>query len=62
MAVCNNCGKKLGCGCQKRTSPKGTSCCASCVTSVIQKESVTITKTTDTPAVSDIKVTTYIKK
>jgi len=61
MAVCNNCGKKLGCGCQKRTSPKGTSCCASCVTSVIQKESeVKDVKQTVNP--NGVVVTTYVKK
>jgi hypothetical protein len=61
MAVCNNCGKKLGCGCQKRTSPKGTSCCASCVTSVIQKESeAKDVKQTVNP--NGVVVTTYVKK
>ena len=28
---CKNCNKKLGCGCQKRTSKKGTACCSTCV-------------------------------
>ena len=31
MAVCNNCGVKLGCTCKRRTASDGKSCCASCV-------------------------------
>lgn len=31
MAKCTNCGKRLGCGCQKRKANDGTSCCATCV-------------------------------
>jgi hypothetical protein len=29
---CQNCGKKLNCGCKKRTANDGKSCCSSCVT------------------------------
>lgn len=28
---CQNCGKKLSCGCKKRTAEDGKSCCSSCV-------------------------------
>lgn len=28
---CQNCGKKLSCGCKKRTAKDGKSCCTSCV-------------------------------
>lgn len=28
---CSNCGKSLGCGCQKRVASNGTSCCSTCL-------------------------------
>lgn len=30
MATCNNCKKRLGCGCQKAKASDGTSVCKSC--------------------------------
>jgi len=30
---CNNCGAPLSCGCQRRTSVNGKSCCKQCVAS-----------------------------
>jgi len=32
MAACSNCGKKLSCGCQKKTASDGRSVCNSCST------------------------------
>lgn len=37
MSKCNNCGKKLGCGCQKRVAKNGVKCCAACVADVNKK-------------------------
>jgi hypothetical protein len=31
MATCANCGAKLSCGCQKRTTADGRSACTNCV-------------------------------
>ena len=33
MSSCPNCGKKLSCGCQKRTASNGRTVCSTCVTS-----------------------------
>jgi hypothetical protein len=30
MAVCSNCGSKLGCGCQKRVLDNGSQGCVNC--------------------------------
>jgi transcription elongation factor Elf1 len=32
MSTCLNCGKKLSCGCQKKTASDGKSVCSSCLT------------------------------
>jgi hypothetical protein len=32
MSSCPNCGKKLSCGCQKRTASNGRTVCSTCVT------------------------------
>lgn len=32
MATCGNCGKRLSCSCQKRTSKDGIQGCSSCIT------------------------------
>jgi len=40
MSKCPNCGAKLSCGCQKRTSPDGTQACTSCVNSVKKTNSI----------------------
>ena len=62
MANCNNCGIKLGCGCQKRVSPQGTNCCTHCVQKVIQQEDkIKVNEASDTqPQVVSVKA--YIKK
>ena len=31
MSTCGNCGTKLSCGCQKRTTADGKSACTNCV-------------------------------
>jgi hypothetical protein len=31
MSTCGNCGAKLSCGCQKRTTADGKSACTNCV-------------------------------
>lgn len=31
MSTCPNCGKKLGCGCERRLAINGKRCCKSCV-------------------------------
>jgi hypothetical protein len=31
MSTCANCGTKLSCGCQKRTTADGKSACTNCV-------------------------------
>jgi transcription elongation factor Elf1 len=31
MATCQNCNKKLSCGCQKRTASDGKSVCSNCL-------------------------------
>jgi hypothetical protein len=31
MKVCNNCGSRLSCGCQRRTAKDGKACCNGCV-------------------------------
>jgi hypothetical protein len=31
MATCQNCNKKLSCGCQKRNASDGKSVCANCI-------------------------------
>ncbi len=31
MKVCNNCGSRLSCGCQRRTAKDGKACCSGCV-------------------------------
>ena len=61
MAKCNYCGIKLGCGCQRRTTPKGTACCTHCVQRVLQQENQTsATEAPEQPQVVSVKA--YIKK
>jgi hypothetical protein len=31
MAICDNCGTHLSCGCQRRNASDGKSCCNDCV-------------------------------
>lgn len=31
MSTCPNCGKKLGCGCERRLAINGKRCCKHCV-------------------------------
>lgn len=31
MATCGNCGKSLGCSCQKKKASDGKQCCSSCI-------------------------------
>jgi hypothetical protein len=35
---CNNCGRKLSCGCKKRKAKDGTQCCTSCITAYEAKQ------------------------
>lgn len=44
MSTCGNCGTKLSCGCQKRTTADGKSACTNCV----NKTQTTVKKTTTT--------------
>lgn len=37
MSVCPNCGRKITCGCQRRTAVNGQQCCTKCVESVNAK-------------------------
>jgi hypothetical protein len=37
MRIFKNCGGKLSCGCQRRKSKNGTSCCNKCVMAVNKK-------------------------
>jgi hypothetical protein len=46
MSTCGNCGTKLSCGCQKRTTADGKSACTNCV----NKTQTTVKKTTTTTA------------
>ena len=41
MSTCANCGAKLSCGCQKRTTADGKSACTNCV----NKTQTTVKKT-----------------
>lgn len=40
MSKCPNCGAKLSCGCQRRTSSDGTQACTNCVNSVKKTNSI----------------------
>jgi hypothetical protein len=44
MSTCANCGTKLSCGCQKRTTADGKSACTNCV----NKTQPSVKKTTTT--------------
>ena len=33
MAICQNCKREMGCGCNKRTASDGKSCCSNCLAS-----------------------------
>jgi hypothetical protein len=44
MSTCGNCGAKLSCGCQKRTTADGKSACTNCV----NKTQPSVKKTTTT--------------
>jgi hypothetical protein len=33
MAICQNCKREMGCGCNKRTASDGTACCSNCLAS-----------------------------
>lgn len=35
---CTNCGSRLGCGCQKRTTASGRSGCVKCINSIMLEE------------------------
>jgi len=50
MSTCANCGTKLSCGCQKRTTADGKSACTNCVnkTQSTQKITNTTAPTTNT--------------
>ena len=37
MANCQNCKKKLSCGCQKRKASDGASVCSTCISTYEQK-------------------------
>lgn len=41
MAKCNNCGKKLGCSCQRRTLPNGKPGCTNCMPKTSPKKTNT---------------------
>jgi len=62
MANCNNCGIKLGCGCQKRVSPQGTACCTHCVQKVIQQENKNTGHEAPDTQPQVVSVKAYIKK
>jgi len=40
MGKCPNCGTKLSCGCQKRTTPDGIQVCTNCINSVKKRNSI----------------------
>ena len=53
MSTCPNCGKKLSCGCQRKTASNGRTVCSTCVTtyeSNLKSQEVTPAKQID-PAV-----------
>jgi len=52
MSTCGNCGAKLSCGCQKRTTADGRSACTNCV----NKTQPSIKKTTTTTTTSTSNV------
>lgn len=33
MAICQNCKREMGCGCNKRTASDGKACCSNCLAS-----------------------------
>ncbi len=52
MKVCNNCGSRLSCGCQRRTAKDGKACCSGCVAAYnvsikLKQESTTNTAPTN---------------
>lgn len=48
MATCQNCNKKLSCGCQKRNASDGKSVCTSCIGNyeMTIKKNIQVTKPT----------------
>lgn len=42
---CPNCGSKLTCGCQKRSTKKGKQGCSNCITQLQMQETQEVSKT-----------------
>lgn len=57
MANCLNCGRKLGCSCQRRTASDGKSVCASCITNY-EKIIVNLNKITNPTTTQKTSTTT----